>query len=122
MSRFHRESLLIGSIFVVTSPPSKSCFCFRIFKLLFSYVDDHLPPIGGSGNNVQIDETVVGKKKYNRGEQRTQNWYFGGIEQRLVKDKDGNESFEVGLAFAHYVDNRRTAALLPIIKKRIAPG
>jgi len=89
---------------------------------LFSYVDEHLPPIGGPGINVQIDETVVGKTKYNRGEQRTQNWYFGGIEQRKVTDKDGNESFEVGLAFAHYVDNRQKATLLPIIRMRIVPG
>jgi len=89
---------------------------------LFSYVDEHLPPIGGPGINVQIDETVVGKTKYNRGEQRTQNWYFGGIEQRKVTDKDGNESFEVGLAFAHYVDNRQKATLLPIITKRIVPS
>jgi hypothetical protein len=46
----------------------------------------------------------------------------GGIEQRKVTDKDGNESFEVGLAFAHYVDNRQKATLLPIITKRIVPG
>lgn len=81
-----------------------------------------MPPIGGPGINVQIDETVVGKTKYNRGEQRTQNWYFGGIEQRSIVDEDGNQSFEVGLAFAQYVDDRKTATLLPIITRRIAPG
>ncbi len=37
-------------------------------------------PIGGSGICVQIDETKVGKRKFNRGRRVDGQWVFGGRE------------------------------------------
>jgi hypothetical protein len=40
-----------------------------------------LPPvIGGNGNIVQIDETVIAKRKHNRGRIILQKWVVGAID------------------------------------------
>ncbi len=38
-------------------------------------------PIGGPGIRVQIDETKVGKRKFNRGRRMDGQWVFGGSEE-----------------------------------------
>ncbi|RUS71462.1 hypothetical protein EGW08_020777 [Elysia chlorotica] len=43
-------------------------------------------PIGGPGVVVEIDETLITRRKYNRGRLPTQIWLFGGIE-RVSKRK-----------------------------------
>lgn len=67
--------------------------------------------IGGAGIIVEIDETLLVRRKYNRGRQVSHVWVFGGIE-RVSKKK-----FIVPL-----VDGDRSAdTLIPLIKKYIKP-
>ena len=42
--------------------------------------------IGGNGCIVEIDETLVVRKKYNKGRDLVQTWLFGGIERVSKKN------------------------------------
>ena len=66
--------------------------------------------IGGPGMTVEIDETVMSKRKYNSGRLIKATWVFGGICR------------ETGEKFAQKVPNRKEVTLLPLIQKYIAPG
>uniref|UniRef100_A0AC35GY06 ISXO2-like transposase domain-containing protein n=1 Tax=Panagrolaimus sp. PS1159 TaxID=55785 RepID=A0AC35GY06_9BILA len=67
--------------------------------------------IGGPGIVVQIDETVITKRKYNRGRMpSSEKWFFGGIEVGS------------GRAFICPVERRTRDVLIPLIQKHIAPG
>lgn len=66
--------------------------------------------IGGPGVVVEI-ETVITKRKYNRGALRAEEqWYFGGVERGSNR------------CFICPVERRDAATLLPIIQKFIEPG
>lgn len=67
-------------------------------------------PIGGFGYVVEIDETKVGKRKYNRGHRVEGQWVFGGICR------------ETGDVFMIPVEKRDAATLIPLIVDWIAPG
>jgi len=65
----------------------------------------------GPGTIVEIDETCVGKRKYDRGRLiRTNQWMFGGIER-------GTKN-----SFLVLVEARNANTLLPIIQDWILPG
>ena len=73
-------------------------------------------PIGGQGVEVEIDETLMARRKYNRGRISQQVWVFGGIEREskrkiIVPLTDGQEGLQ-----------RNKETLIPIIKKYIKPG
>lgn len=68
-------------------------------------------PIGGDGIIVEIDESVISRRKYNRGSRVPAKWIFGGIERG-----------ENGRAFAFRVENRSAAILIPLIEAHIRPG
>ncbi|PIO56247.1 hypothetical protein TELCIR_22354 [Teladorsagia circumcincta] len=69
------------------------------------------PIIGGFGCEVEIDETLVTKRKYNRGRWvRRHQWLFGGIERGS------------GRAFLRLVRRRDASTLLRLIMKYIRPG
>ena len=68
--------------------------------------------IGGPGVIVQIDESKLGHRKYNRGRWLEGWWIFGAIQ-------DGSEDFRVIVC----PNNERSwEALKPIIMQHIAPG
>lgn len=73
-------------------------------------MDGELEPIGGADHIVEIDETLVSKKKYHKGREVKENWIFGGI------DRTTNE------LFAFLVENRKADTLLDVIKQCILPG
>ena len=82
-------------------------FCSEVCQ---NYLD-HQEPIGGEGVIVEIDETLIVKRKYNRGRVLAQTWIFGGIE-RVSKKR-----FLVPL-----IDQRRDSeTLIPLIQKFIKP-
>lgn len=69
--------------------------------------------IGGPGTVVEIDETVVVKRKYNRGRVLKDGWLFGGIERR----NDG-----VFNSFLCLVYDRSAPHLTHLIMQNVAPG
>lgn len=73
-------------------------------------MDSELEPIGGADHIVEIDETLVSRKKYHKGREVKENWIFGGI------DRTTNE------LFAFLVENRKADTLLDVIKQCILPG
>lgn len=66
--------------------------------------------LGGEGREVQIDESLFARRKYNRGRLVRQQWVFGAI------DCISKESIVIP------VDKRDESTLLPLIKKYILPG
>ncbi|CAL2046666.1 unnamed protein product [Caenorhabditis brenneri] len=68
--------------------------------------------LGGPGKYVEIDETLMYKAKYNRGNMltRPQVWVFGMIERGSPK------------VMMFRVERRDAATLLPLIHKYVAPG
>ena len=67
-------------------------------------------PIGGNGYNVEIDETLMSKRKNHAGRVLQEIWIFGGICR------------ETHERFAIQVQARDAATLLPIIQSMILPG
>uniref|UniRef100_A0A914YER6 ISXO2-like transposase domain-containing protein n=1 Tax=Panagrolaimus superbus TaxID=310955 RepID=A0A914YER6_9BILA len=67
--------------------------------------------IGGPGVEIQIDETVITKRKYHRGRMpASEKWFFGGIEVAS------------GRAFMVPVNRRDRDTLIPLIQRHIRPG
>ncbi|EYB81257.1 hypothetical protein Y032_0388g496 [Ancylostoma ceylanicum] len=75
------------------------------------YFRRNRPVLGGFGHTVEIDETCVTKRKYNRGRWvRRHQWLFGGYERGS------------GKSFLILVRRRDAATLLRLIVKYIRPG
>lgn len=67
--------------------------------------------IGGEGVVVELDESKLGKRKYERGHRVEGVWVVGGIERTEAKR-----------TFIVTVENRSAAALLGIIHRHVLPG
>lgn len=88
---------------------------FAIFRDRIVDAAEHMqlqgPRIGGPGPVVQIDEALIGRRKYNRGRVVEGTWVVGMIAQ------DGQ------LRLERCPGNRRTAPVLHgIISRHVAPG
>lgn len=66
--------------------------------------------IGGPGLTVEIDESVIAKRKHNRGRTVKERWVFGGI------------CVETDEMFMLQVERRDAQTLLPILEANVAPG
>ena len=67
--------------------------------------------IGGPGEIVEIDESMLSKRKYNRKRSLNQVWVFGGI----VRGKPLE-------CFIEVVESRNRPVLLDVINRRSKPG
>lgn len=67
--------------------------------------------IGGEGIIVEIDETKLGKRKYNRGHRVEGVWVIGGVERT-----------EEGKVFLARVEDRSAATLEDVIRRYVRPG
>ena len=84
-------------------------FCAEVAQ----YWQKNLKPIGGEGIFVEIDETLIARRKYERGRILKQLWVFGGIE-RVTKRR-----FLVALGEG---ERRNKETLWPLIEKYIVKG
>lgn len=66
--------------------------------------------IGGPSVVVEVDESVIAKRKYQRGHLIPERWVFGGV------CPDTHEGF------LFFVPSRDAATLLPIIQQHVRPG
>ena len=96
------ESLHLSS---ATSVDWRS-FCCEVTDYWFANQE----AIGGVGVEVEIDETLISRRKYGRGRMRKQIWLFGGIE-RVSKRR-----FVVPLT-GSVGHKRNKETLIPLIKK-----
>jgi transposase-like protein len=90
-------------------------WCKKI-RLICKYAMENIyknEMIGGPGTIVEVDESLVARRKYNRGRATSQKWVFGGIQRQV----DGTCN-----AFVEFVQDRRETTLLAIIQKRILCG
>ena len=65
---------------------------------------------GGPGRTVQIDESVMVKRKYNRGRRVREQWVFGIYDPLM------------STGYIEFVDRRDRETLLPIIQRYVLPG
>lgn len=86
-------------------------FCSEVTEFWFS----NQQPIGGIDKVVEIDETLIVKRKYERGRLLAQTWLFGAIERQ------SKHCVVVPLVEPGSV-KRDAATLVPLIKKYILPG
>ena len=86
-------------------------FCSEVTNAWFS----DQKPISGVGVEVEIDETLIARRKYERGRVVKQVWLFGGIE-RVSKER-----FVVALT-GDVGEKRDMATLVPLIQKYIKQG
>ena len=68
----------------------------------------------GKPITVQIDESCLGKRKYNKGKYRKSTWVLGGIT--VPNNPKENPRF-----FGLTVPNRKKDTLVPILKEKIKP-
>lgn len=66
--------------------------------------------LGGEGKIVEIDESVFGKRKYNKGRMVKSRWVIGGIERGT------------GKCFLVPVSNRNSETIMNVIQMYINPG
>ena len=84
---------------------------FQAFRMACKhYIENEtIFKIGGPGYNVEIDETIMSKRKNNSGRVLPEIWVFGGVCR------------ETGERFALQVPDRSAMTLIPIIQKYVAP-
>lgn len=107
----HESSLSVDNITSPNTVVDWYSYCREVCMCALDerYTDEGL--IGGPGHIVQIDETKVGKRKYNRGRFREGNWILGMI------DSEGGYRLEI------CPENKRDRdTLFPLITKHVAPG
>lgn len=114
----------------------------RFYRLLRVIVSSYMTRagrmvIGGPGMIVEVDETLLARRKYNRGrilgpvdeatQARSQCWVIGGVERsvagrRKALDRAGRSAAGRGKAFIAMVPRRDGPTLLAAIQQHIAPG
>ncbi|QQP51686.1 Uncharacterized protein FKW44_013120 [Caligus rogercresseyi] len=84
---------------------------YKSFRDVCSQILNRYPyKIGGPGMVVQIDESLMAKRKYHRGHLVPERWVFGGY---CPNTKEG---------FLFMVENRSATVLLPLIVENAAYG
>lgn len=88
-----------------------SSFHSHFRQLVASTLDEADQEIGGENVIVQIDETKLGKRKYNRGHRVDGVWILAGVE--LTEERR---------IFVVHVHDRTAETILPLIQKHVKPG
>ncbi|KAI8063946.1 hypothetical protein BDF21DRAFT_427850 [Thamnidium elegans] len=96
----------------------------RYSKLFRKYIKDKqlIKPrnkIGGRNEIVEIDETKIAKRKYNKGHSVEGAWVIGGIQRSRLKNKVKNENKKI---FLEPIEERNIENINEIIEKYIKKG
>ncbi|XP_034237593.1 uncharacterized protein LOC117643053 [Thrips palmi] len=85
---------------------------FRYFRDICSWklLTLETQTLGGEGNTVQIDESVVAKRKYIRGKRVKTTWVLGMIDEQTRQ------------SVILYVEKRDSATMIPEIQRHVKPG
>ncbi|KII74759.1 hypothetical protein RF11_05896 [Thelohanellus kitauei] len=83
----------------------------RCLQVCTDCINDNREVIGGPGVEVEIDESLFYRRKYNRGRILGCGWFFGAVERH-----DHSKSFLM------VFPNQKKETLIPIIRERIARG
>jgi transposase-like protein len=75
--------------------------------------------IGGRNKTVELDETKIGKRKYNKGHKVEGAWVIGGIERSMLKNKVKNENKRL---FLVPIEKRDINGIDKIIQKYVKKG
>lgn len=81
-----------------------------IFQVCIEWCFQHSEKIGGPGKVVEIDESKIGRRKYQRGRIIEGQWIFGGLERESKK------------IFLVPVPNRTAETLEQLVCQWIEPG
>uniref|UniRef100_A0A8R1E480 DDE_Tnp_IS1595 domain-containing protein n=2 Tax=Caenorhabditis japonica TaxID=281687 RepID=A0A8R1E480_CAEJA len=94
-----------------TGVSNKTVADFRCFiRQLSMTIAARYPILGGPGTVMQVDETALHTKKFEKGCKDTEvQWVFGGIVSGTRE------------AFAVLVEDRKTATLMKIMKEKVHP-
>ena len=97
----------------MTGTSSHTCcdFAAHFRQLVADSLETEDCIIGGPGIVVEIDESKIAKRKYNRGHHIEGAWVFGGIERTEEKK-----------VFITHVADRSAKTLLEAIQKFVRPG
>jgi len=71
---------------------------------------NHKIELGGVGHRIEMDETLLVKRKYNRGRLVAQTWVIGILD------------VTTGQIHMEIVENRKPSTLIPIVKNHVKPG
>jgi len=85
-------------------------WCQYLRDVCSKWLLDHPYKIGGPGLSVEIDESVISKRKYHRGRMVPERWIFDGY------------CCTSGRGFLELVPDRSAETLLPLVQKYIHPG
>ena len=103
---FHSVVLLSGH-----STKTVASFFLYFRQLVSSSLVDEDCVIGGKDIIVEVDETKMGKRKYNRGRRVEGVWIVGGVEKTSERR-----------LFLATVEDRKRETLIALLSKHIAPG
>ena len=78
--------------------------------------------IGGPRVIVEIDETKLDKRNYNRDHRVKGTCVFGGVERTVVVREDGSTRTHVGRTFMVRVDDRSAPTLREVLIRNLLPG
>ncbi|KAA6355727.1 MAG: hypothetical protein EZS28_048746 [Streblomastix strix] len=95
------------------SIPIVSKWYERCRNFAIQYNENRDEKIGGRAQTVQVDEMVVGRRKYNVGRQRLTNWVLGIIQ--TVGEKRGQVSLSL-------IQNRGAASIIPVTRRNVEQG
>lgn len=93
------------------NPNTVTSFHNHFRHLVSSTLEENDQTIGGNGIIVQVDETKLGKRKYNRGHRVDGVWVFAGVE--ITEERK---------IFLVRVQDRTADTLLDIIQRYVKPG
>jgi hypothetical protein len=117
-----RKILMIGYLWILKTPTSSIvqmtgcstrtvCTFARHYRnLCSSHLTEHDDYIGGPGVTVEIDESKLGKRKYNRGHVVDGAWVIGGVEDTPERK-----------VFLRRIESRDRDTLIPIILQHVHP-